>query len=80
MGSDLQVCLPCSMEWRNGFRRNSNLGLSGVIFEPVWGDGLPATGDAKAVAGTVINVLWAREVSWPKLVQFRGTEVVSTGA
>ena len=70
MGSGLQVCLSYRAGWGNKFGKDSNPGLMGAILESVREDGLPATGYAKAVAGNVINILWAREVSWPKLIQF----------
>ena len=70
MGSDLQVCLSQRVGVGDNLGRGSNPEQTSVILESVWGDGLPVTGHAKAVAGAVINVLWAHEVSWSKLIQF----------
>jgi len=71
MGSDLQVCLSHKVGWGNKPGRGSNSEPPRAILESVWGDGLPATGHAKAVAGTVVKVLWAREVSWSKPMELR---------
>jgi hypothetical protein len=71
MEYDLQAGLQHSGEWGSRLGRNSDPELAVVLMESIQGDGLPVTDHAKAVAGAIIEVMWSREVSWSKPIQFR---------